>query len=92
MNIFKKIIGVLLLIFAGLLSIATLAAFFNGIIDCSKKIMESSTTSGIAYSLGSLIALLFFVAIIYFTTKLGLKLIKKKPTEIVSIDEIGLEK
>jgi hypothetical protein len=89
MNIVKKIAGVLLLIFATLLSLGTLVSIFNGVNDSIREIKES-TIMGISYAFGSLFGAAILISIIYFTAKLGLKLIRKKEVEVDSIDEIGI--
>lgn len=87
MKVLRKIAGVLLLIFAGILTIATLATIPNGISESIKKIKESSI--GIAFAFGTLVGIAIFGVLIYFSIKFGLKLIKKKNVEIDSIDDIG---
>jgi hypothetical protein len=89
MTIVKKIAGVLLLIFATLLSLGTLVSIFNGVNDSIREIKES-TIMGISYAFGSLFGAAILISIIYFTAKLGLKLIRKKEVEVDSIDEIGI--
>lgn len=89
MKIFKKIAGILLLLFAGLLTMALLVSSLNSIKDCSEK-FQSSSTDGYAFLLGTLIAIGIFIAIIYFLVKFGLKLVRKKKISAAElIDEIG---
>lgn len=89
MNILKKLAGILLLLFAGMLSLGTLMSLLNAITEIIKKSKESSVYT-ISYALGSLVGAAIIVVIIYFVSKLGLKLIKKKNIQVESIDEIGI--
>ncbi len=88
MDVLKKIAGVILLIFAGLLAIATLYSGFNSMNECINRFKNSA--EGIGFLLGTIIGLIILFAIVYFTAKFGFKLIRKKKTAAVdSIDDIG---
>jgi hypothetical protein len=81
MELLKKIGGYLLMIFAILLAIAVLATSPSGIIKSIHKIQKDAVV-GIGYLMGTMIANLFFVVIIIFMIKKGLKLIQNRKSEL----------
>lgn len=89
MNILKKIVGVLLLVIAGLLTLSTLYAFIDGIVRTIEKFKDSGAY-GVGSAIGTIIASAFFIFIIIYITKKGLKLISNK-NKTDSIDDIGTE-
>jgi|GEM_PF-5269086 len=88
MDLLKKLAGIFLLLFAALLSLATIVSAFNSIIDIKDEI-NKSTSEGLGYAFGSMLVTVLFVAIIFFMVKFGMKLIRRKTVEVESIDEIG---
>lgn len=87
MRILKKICGCFLIIIAALLSVAVVATVPNGFMISINRIKES-TSSGIAYLVGTLVGSIIFILIIILIGKLGLKLIRTKSKSENSIDEI----
>lgn len=79
-----------MLLFALLLSIATLRAAFLCIEDCTEE-FQKSISQGIPYTLGSFLTLLFMTAVLYFLIKYSFKLMQNKPSKkrTSEIDEIG---
>ena len=90
MYIFRKIAGIILLLFAGILSITILATTPSSFIRCKAKIAEANPGS-IGYVLGSLFVTVVAIIAIFYIVKLGLKLVRKKIVANNSIDEIGLQ-
>jgi len=88
MDLLKKLAGIFLLLFAALLSLATIVSAFNSIIEIKEEINES-TSEGLGYAFGSILVTVLFAAIIFFMAKFGMKLIRRKAVEVGSIDEIG---
>lgn len=77
MDVLKKIAGFILLLFAGIIGLATLFSIFNTINRCIKKI-QSSTAEGLGYVIGSIVGFILVAVVIYFISKLALKLINDK--------------
>jgi hypothetical protein len=80
MKLLKKIGGYLLMIVALLLAIAVLATSPSSIINSIHQIQKDGVV-GTGYLVGTMIANLFFVLIIIFMIKKGLKLIQNRKIE-----------
>lgn len=89
MKILKKIAGILLIIGALILSLATLLSILRTIIDSTNEI-KKSVSGGIGYLLGCLIVITLLVFLIYFMVKKGIKFLKKESLPEESIDDIGI--
>ncbi len=89
MEIVKKIIGVLLMAIAVLLSIGILFTLPNSIGHCISKFKEPGVY-GFAYLAGTLVGDAIFILITVFCFKKGLKLIRSKIEPHNEINEIGL--
>jgi hypothetical protein len=81
MELLKKIGGYLLMIVAILLAIAILATSPTSIINSIHQIQKDGA-AGAGYLAGTMIANLFFVVIIIFMIKKGLKLIQNRKSEL----------
>jgi uncharacterized membrane protein len=88
MNLLKKLAGISLLIIAAILSLAIVVTFVRSIADSIVEI-KKSTSLGISYLLGCIIAIVIFVLITIFLFKKGLKLIKNPKQPEDSLDDIG---
>ena len=88
MNILKKIVGIILMLFSALFFISALITFLKFIFQAN----TNADAYNIGYIIGHIIGFIAFVIISYLILKFGLKLVKKKVEEIKadSIDEIGL--
>jgi flagellar biosynthesis protein FliQ len=80
MEIFKKIIGYILMVLAIMLAIALLSTLPNSILKSLDQIQENKI-DGIAYFIGTMIANVIFTLIIIFMVRKGLKLIQNKKIE-----------
>lgn len=90
MKIFKKIAGIIILLFTVLLCFPAFYAFPIQFENCKKK-FEDGVIGAPGYAIGFLTCLVFYLLITYFLIKLSLKLIRQGKNNITSIDEIGLK-
>lgn len=79
MEVLKKIGGYLLMIAAILLAMAVLATTPTSIVESIHQIQKEGTV-GSGYLLGTMITSMFFIVIIIFMIKKGLKLIQSRKT------------
>ena len=86
---FKKIVGILLITLAGLFTLGTLSSLFTTITVPAEKTGNEAYDNGLVA--GKWAFLVIISVIIFFMFKVGLKLVKKKTTNIESINEIGSE-
>ena len=85
----RKLSGIVILLFAGIMTLSVLNETLKIIIYPQKKTGDAATDLG--NITGQWTAVLIFVIIIYYLFKFGLKLIRSKP-KTESIDDIGIEK
>ncbi|WP_291285394.1 hypothetical protein [Flavobacterium sp.] len=90
MNIFKKIAGVIIIVFTILLCFPAAHVFPILFENCKKK-FEDGVVGAPGYTIGFLTCFLFYILVTYFLIKFGLKLIRKKKMNATVIDEIGIE-
>lgn len=88
MNIFKKIIGVLILVLAGIFSLGTFLNFITLIFEAITK-QDSYTSYELGYTIGIFSGLILIAILLFYMWKFGFKLIKSKRDNIDSIEEIG---
>lgn len=88
MNIFKKIIGVLILILAGIFSLGALLNFISLIFEAIIK-EDSYTSYDLGYTIGIFSGLILIAILLFYMWKFGFKLIKSKRDHVDSIEEIG---
>jgi len=75
----KNIVGYVLIIIAVLLSIRTIQALLNGILE-SRSEMQKSVSNGVGNAIRSLFVIILFVVIAFFIGKKGLQLVSKTRT------------
>ncbi len=88
MNILKKIVGIVLLLLAGLFSLATLLNFIRSVAKIINK-NDAYTSYEMGYTIGTFVGILIVLVLIFFMAKFGLKLISNKKEQLESVDEIG---
>ena len=89
MNILKKILGIIILLFTILLSCAFLYALTGTFLSMKRKI-EAGESGVYGYVIGYILALCLSILVVYFLTRVSLKLLRNKKNSIISsIDEIG---
>lgn len=74
---FRKLSGIVILFFAGILTLSVLYTTLKMIIEPAQKTGDNAADSG--YLVGQWIAVIIFVIIIFYLFKFGLKLISSKP-------------
>lgn len=84
----RKLSGILILFFAGLLTLSVLLTTLKIIIEPIQKTGDNAADSG--QLVGKWTAIIIFAIIIFYLFKFGLKLIKNKP-KTETIDDIGNE-
>lgn len=89
MNVFKKIIGVLLIVCAVILSLSILVTIKNSFIDATNVTNEEGKSQGIAYLLGCLVGILIFIFLTRYLYIKGFKMLKGNKQTVDSIEEIG---
>lgn len=90
MKAIKIILGILLLVFSLLISIAVLSSSLKALLE-TLVLLKKSTAEAIGYGLGSLFALVLVGFLVYLLIKFSIKLIKNKPPkkDTSEINEIG---
>lgn len=89
MKIFKKISGIILLLFSVLLFLGTIISTFNTYRAPDNE-WGASSSERVGYGLGIIIGCCILLAIVYFLFKFSLKLVENKPLKKTSeIEEIG---
>jgi large-conductance mechanosensitive channel len=90
MKVIKIILGIILLLFSLLISIAVLSSSLNAVLE-TLVIMKKSTAEAIGYGLGSLFALVLVGFLVFLLIKFSVKLIKNEPPKKTTseINEIG---
>lgn len=90
MNILKKLLGIITLLLTLFLSCGLIYAhkitFFK-----AKRKFEEENIGAPGYAIGFIITFCLSVIVIYFLTRLGLKLLRNKKISINPIDEIGTQ-
>jgi TRAP-type C4-dicarboxylate transport system permease small subunit len=85
MKILKKILGLFLILIAGLLSMITLGTLITAI----KNVVKSPTHKDLPYLIAFIILVFFLALIVIYMIKLGLRLIKRETISEDSIEDIG---
>lgn len=90
MNVLKKLAGIFLILFASILSLATLVSGFKSIGEGISETRKSGIY-GLGYAAGSLFAIVLSIVLIFFMMKFGFKLIKNKTVVGEAINETGTD-
>lgn len=90
MNILKKILGLIIILFTFLLSCSFIYALKTTFLISRKK-FEDGKIGAPGYTIGFIISLFLCLLIIYFLTRLSFKLLWKKKIDMKTINEIGTQ-
>jgi len=90
MELLRKLAGIFLILFASILSLATIVSGFKSIGEGISETRKSGI-NGLGYVVGSLFVIILSIVLIFFMMKFGLKLIKKKTVVTEAINETGTD-
>ena len=90
MNILKKLLGIIIILLTLFLSCGLIYVLKNTFLRTKRK-FEIEEVGAPGYAIGFIITFCASVIVIYFLTRLSLKLMRNKKASINSIDEIGTQ-